>query len=141
MLLYRASSLYGLQDLTIKDRTRHNVTLDCRSDPVRPFNDEEEKLLDDYIIHMTNIGYGYTISKIEYMAADFVRSLGKSVKAREGLINNCCFFSFLDRWVQIKLVAPQKLGLDRATAESKENISISFKNFTKTKNVTIIGAP
>jgi hypothetical protein len=130
MSVYRASRLYEVPESTLRDRTRHNVTLDCRSGPVRLFNDEEEKLLVDHIIHMANIGYGYTISSIQYMAADYARSLGKSVKAREGLSQNW-FYAFLGRWEQLKVVAPQKLGMARAKAASKENIGNYFQELEK----------
>ncbi|KAH3817319.1 hypothetical protein DPMN_118852 [Dreissena polymorpha] len=75
---------------------------------------------------MANIGYGYTISNIQYIAADYARSLGKSVMAREGLSQNW-FYACLERWVQLRVEAPQKLGLARAKAASKDNISNYFQ--------------
>ena len=37
---------------------------------------------------MVDIGYGYTKSNIQYMAADFARSVGKEIKSEKGLSDN-----------------------------------------------------
>lgn len=47
--VYNAARLYNVPESTLRDRTRHNVTLDCRPGPNRIFTDVEEKNLVDHI--------------------------------------------------------------------------------------------
>lgn len=141
MSVYRASRVYKVPESTLRDRTRHNVSLDCKPGPTRLFSDEEEKQLVEHIVYMANIGYGYTISDIQYMAADFARSLGKTVRAKEGLSQGW-FYALLGRWDQLNVVSPQKLGLARARSASRETITSYFSELNNVlKDHDLLDAP
>ena len=81
MSVYRAAKLYNIPESTLRDWTRCKVEMDARSDPERIFNIEEETQLVEHVKYMADIGYGYTKSKIQYMAADFA---GVHWKAGQG---------------------------------------------------------
>ena len=117
--MYRASRIYGVPESTLRDRTRQLVSVDCKRGGPTLFTDVEEKQLVEHIVYMAKIGYGYTISEIQFIAADYARSLGKIVRAKEGL-SQSWFYGFLRRWEELKVATPQKLGLIRAKSASKE---------------------
>ena len=60
------------------------------------------------------------------MARDFALSLNKPVKSKYAL-NNSCFYDFLKRWPNLKIVKPQKLAMARAKCASKENLDNYFR--------------
>ena len=70
---------------------------------------------------MGDIGYGYSKGSIQYMAADFAKSIGRPVKAANGLSDHW-FYGLLKRWPELKMVKPQKLHIARAKSASKEII-------------------
>ena len=86
----------------------------------------------EHVKYMTFIGYGYTKSKIQYMAADFARSIGKQVKAEKGLSDHW-FYGSLKRWSDLKMAKPLKLQISRAKGTTKEVID---KYFSELRNVT-----
>ena len=126
MSVYRASRLYSVPESTLRDRTRGYVSLDGRSGPERLFSHEEEKQLTQHITYMGDIGYGYSKGSIQYMAADFAKSIGRPVKAANGLSDHW-FYGLLKRWPELKMVKPQKLHIARAKSASKEIIDKYFK--------------
>ena len=73
MSVYRAAKMYSVPKSTLPGRTRCNVGLDAKSGPDKIFTVEEEKQL---VEHVTYTAYGYMKSNIQYMAADFGRSVG-----------------------------------------------------------------
>ena len=110
----------------LRDRTRCSVGLDAKSGSERFFTVEEEKELSEHVKYMADIGYGYTKSNIQYMAADFARSVWKEVKSEKGL-SDSWFYGFLKRWPDLKMVKPQKLQISRAKSASKEAVDNYFR--------------
>ncbi|XP_053389486.1 uncharacterized protein LOC128552471 [Mercenaria mercenaria] len=123
--VYHASRVYKVPESTLRDRTRNNVSVDCTLGAARLFSDAEEKMLVEHIVHMSKIGYGYCITDLQNVAADYARSIGKSVRAKAGLSQEWVY-SFLSRWDELKVVKPQKLSLNRAKAASDETIQAYF---------------
>ncbi|KAH3792421.1 hypothetical protein DPMN_145917 [Dreissena polymorpha] len=76
MSVYRASRAYNVPESTFRDRTRQNVDITCKHGA-----EKEERKLADHIVFMANIGYGYSVTDVRCMAADYARSLGKNVRA------------------------------------------------------------
>jgi len=76
MSVYRTARVYTVPESTLRDRTRHNVDLDCKPGPDRLFTYDEERKLADHIVFMSNIGYDYSVTNVRCMAADYARSLG-----------------------------------------------------------------
>lgn len=126
MSVYRAARVYSVPESTLRDRTMHLVDLECKGGPERIFTFEEEKNLVDHIMYMANIGYGYSVIDIRCMAADYGRSLGKTIRAK-GELSPDWFYAFMNRWDQLKAVKPQKLGLQRAKTASKEALNSYFE--------------
>ncbi|KAH3773420.1 hypothetical protein DPMN_174781 [Dreissena polymorpha] len=52
---------------------------------------------------MSDIGHGYSLMDIQYMAWDYAMSLHKPVKAKEHLSQGW-MYSFLSRWEELKVV-------------------------------------
>ena len=139
--VYRSARMYNVPESTLRDRTIGIVALDGHSGPERIFSQEEEKKLVDHIIYMGNIGYGYTKGNIQFMAADYARSIGKTVKAANGLSDHW-FYAFLKRWPDLKMVKPQKLSIARAKCASQETIDNYFKELgTVLKENDLMDAP
>ena len=83
MSVYRAAKMYNIPESTLQDRTMCKVEFDARSGPERIFSVEEETQLMEHVKYMADIGYGNTKSKIQYIAADFARSIGKTSQSRK----------------------------------------------------------
>ena len=107
--VYRASRLYNVPESTLHDWTRGKQPSDIHLDPERIFPHKEEQNMVEHIAYMSGIGYGYSNGNIQYMAADYAKSLGKSVKAANGLGENW-FRGLRKRWPDLKTIKPQKLG-------------------------------
>ena len=127
MSVYRASrEEYRVPESTLRDRTRGLVPVDVTVGFQPIFSIEEEEKLVEHITYMAKIGYGYNVSNIKYMARDYAFHLGKSLKSRESL-SDCWFYDFVKRWPNLKISKPQKLGIPRAKAASREIIDNYYK--------------
>lgn len=124
--VYRAARVYGVPESTLRDRTRHIVSLEAVKGPDRIFTSEEEMELVQHIKYMAEIGYGYTKINIQYMAADFCKSLGKKTPPGEKLSNHW-FYGLMGRWSSLKLAKPQKLQIARARSASAEVVTKYFR--------------
>ncbi|KAH3810213.1 hypothetical protein DPMN_138602 [Dreissena polymorpha] len=82
MSVYRAARVYQVPESTLRDRTRQNVSIDCHYGANKLFTEDEERKLVDHIVYMADIGYGYSLMDIQYMAWDYALSLHKPVKAK-----------------------------------------------------------
>ena len=97
------------------------MDLDVEIGFARIFSAEEEEQLVGHVSYMAEIGYGYGVLGIRYMAKNYAESLGKPVKAQNAL-SNCRFYSFLKRWSHLKVAKPQKLTIVKAkSAPTLEN--------------------
>ena len=121
MSVYRAFRDYSVPESTLRDRTRGLVDLDVKIGFDRIFSAEEEEKLVGHVSYMAEIGYGYGVSGIRYMAKNYAESLGKPVKAKDAL-SNCWFYSFLKRWPNLKVAKPQKLTIVRAKSASRDTL-------------------
>ena len=124
--MYRASRDYSVPESTLRDRTRGLVDLDVKIGFDRIFSAEEEEKLVGHVSYMAEIGYGYGVSGIRYMAKNYAESLGKPVKAKDAL-SNCWFYSFLKRWPNLKVAKPQKLTIVRAKSASRDTLDKYYK--------------
>lgn len=124
--VYRAARMYSVPESTLRDRTRGIVSLDGTRGPDTLLSHSEEQQLVDHISYMASIGYGYTKSNIQFMAAEFARSLGKKLNGDKALSHNW-FYGFLKRWPDLKVVKPQKLNIARAKSASDISINQYFK--------------
>ena len=126
--MYRASRDYSVPESTLCDRTRGLVDLDVKMGFDRIFSAEEEKKLVGHVSYMAEIGYGYGVSGIKYMAKSYMyaESLGKPVKAKDAL-STCWFYSFLKRWPNLKVAKPQKLTIVRAKSASRDTLDKYYK--------------
>ncbi|KAH3815942.1 hypothetical protein DPMN_144481 [Dreissena polymorpha] len=68
MSVYRAARVYQVPESTLRDRTRQNVAVDCHHGANTLFTTDEERKLVDHIVYMADIGYGYSLMDIQYMA-------------------------------------------------------------------------
>ncbi|XP_045203754.2 uncharacterized protein LOC123556821 [Mercenaria mercenaria] len=121
MSVYRASREYNVPESTLRDRTRGLVPVDVTVGFKPLFSVDEEEKLVKHISYMADIGYGYNVSKIKYMARDYALHLGKVVKSAESL-SDCWFYDFVKRWPNLKIAKPQKLAISRAKSASRQTI-------------------
>ena len=124
--MYRASRDYSVPESTLRDRTRGLVDLDVKIGFDRIFSAEEKEKLVGQVSYMAEIGYGYGVSGIRYMAKNYAESLGKPVKAKDAL-SNCWFYSFLKRWPNLKVAKPQILTIVRAKSASRDTLDKYYK--------------
>ena len=123
---YRAAGQYSVPESTLRDRTRGLLDLNATIGFETIFSRAEEEKLVSHISYMAEIGYGYNVSSIKYMAKDYADSLGKNTKAKKALSDNC-FYRFIKRWPDLKVVKPQKLSISRANSASRETLDKYYK--------------
>ena len=146
MSVYRAARAYGVPESTLRDRTRGNVDVDeAQPGPKRIFTREQEQELVEHVKYMANIGYGYSKTNVQYLAAEYFCSLshGETEKIkRDKPLSDCWFYGFLKRWPDLKLAKPQKLSMARARCASREALDNYFKELAciLTKN-NLHGSP
>ena len=80
--MYRAARVYQVPESTLRDRTRQNVSIDCHHGANTLFTKDEERKLVDHILYMADIGYGYSLMDIQYMAWYYATSLHKPVRQK-----------------------------------------------------------
>ncbi|XP_053374013.1 uncharacterized protein LOC128546748 [Mercenaria mercenaria] len=131
MSVYRACRLYQVPESTLRDRTRNKVSLDCKSGPTTIFTYSEEKQLVelvDHIVYLGNIGYGYSVQEMKYLAADYAGNLMREhdlLTAPERIYN-------IDESGSSTEHTPPKIICDKTTKPQ----SVTSP---RSKNVTIIG--
>lgn len=114
--------LFRVPESTVRVRSRGNVEPMAKVGKEPLFNESEEKDFVNHLIYMADIGYGFTKSSIQTMAKEYALSLKKTLTKLEGYnkLSNICFYYFMNRWPQLKLVKPQKLSVHRAKSTSQE---------------------
>lgn len=141
MSVHRAAHVYRVPESTLRDRTRGNVEVDARNGTGTLLPQSHEKELVAHIKYMSDIGYGYNKSDVQYMARDFAISLGIPVKC-ETHMSSCWFYDFLKRWPELKVAKPQKLGFARAKATSSENLAKYYNELDNILTVNnLLGHP
>ncbi|KAH3730082.1 hypothetical protein DPMN_056061 [Dreissena polymorpha] len=70
MSVYRAARVYQVTKSTLRVRTRQNVSIDCHHGANTLFTEDEERKWVDHIVYMADIGYGYSLMDIQYIALE-----------------------------------------------------------------------
>ena len=73
---------------------------------------------------MASIGYGYSKTNIQYVAADLAVSMGKEVG---NCLSHNWFYGFIRRWPELKVLKSQKFHLAHPEGASEEAIENYFK--------------
>ncbi len=82
MSVCKAARVYCAPESTLRARTRGNVEVDAQNGTGTLLSQSQEKELLAHIKYMSDIGYGYNKSGVQYMARDVAVSLGIPVKAK-----------------------------------------------------------
>jgi len=82
MSVYKAARVYNVPEFTLRYETKNNVDLECKPEPDRLFTYKEKMKLADNIVFLANIGYGYSVTDVRCVAANYARFLGKTVNAK-----------------------------------------------------------
>ena len=72
---------------------RAKCDIDCKNGTETLFTCEEKRKLADPFVFKANIGYGYSVTYVRCMVADFARSLEKNVRAK-GELSSDWFYGY-----------------------------------------------
>ena len=133
MSVYKAARVFGIPESTLRDRHLLNQPVETLPshgpDPL--FTKEEEKMLVDHLMYMSEIGYGYSRQSFLDMAFEFAIIIGKK-STDDPSFKGSWYQGFKRRWENIHLAKPEKLALVRAKATSKESLDKHFEELSNT---------
>ena len=124
--LRETSRLYNVPVETLRRRVTGAVEMGCRSGPPTVFTEEQEDQLSEYLVKMSEMGFGLTRDDILHLAFNMAELTGQSHPFREGKAGRGWFEGFMSRHQNLTLRKPQPLSYCRALCANKETIDDFF---------------
>ena len=124
--LREAAQRYNVPVETLRRRVAGSVPLECKPGPPTVLTSEEESRLVQYIIDMSDMGFGLTREGVMRTAYTIVDRLGRKHPFQNGMAGRSWFEGFRSRHPNLSLRTPQALSHSRAAAANKETISDFF---------------
>ena len=85
----------------------------------------------EHVLHLNQLGYGYTRLQLQRLAADLADSLNKPRKNTAPTLSKCWLQGFLKRWPELRTAKPRSLEMQRARCCNQRNIDNYFKELEK----------
>ena len=119
--LRESSRLYNVLLETLR-RVNGMVAIDCRPGPITVLTEEEETKLADYLLRMSEMGYGLTREGVMGLAYSIVEK-SKRPPFQNGSVGGTWFEGFMRRKPNLMIRSPQSLSYCRAVFANKETIT------------------
>ena len=121
--LREAGNLYNVPVETLRRRVTGKVDLDCRPGPPTVLTKEEESQIAQYLIQMSEMGYGLTKEAVMHMVYTYVTKCQRQNPFANETAGRWWFQGFKSRHPNLTIRMPQPLSHARAISGNKENIS------------------
>lgn len=138
MILRRAADLYGLKPSTLFYRVKKykkNITpkselFSSKYTVAQVFTNDEEKLLEKYLLKSSKMNYGLTYKSARF---DYATALKKCpAKWTENKQAGIKWMKgFMKRHKNLSLRKPENTSLSRATSFNQNNVSLFYDNYEK----------
>ena len=130
MSVYKAAKSHGVPEQTLRDRVNRRISIDTvKSGPDPVLSLEEEARLVSHIKELAEVGYGYTRSEVTNLATDYAVAIGK--RRKEQPFSLKWFYTFMNRWPELKVIKPSSLSEQRARCANKMSISNYFEELNR----------
>ena len=123
--LRESSRLYNVPLETLRRRVNGTVAIDCRPGPRTVLTEEETKLA-DYLLRMSEMGYGLTREGVMGLAYSIVEKSKRPHPFQNGSAGRAWFEGFMRRRPNLTIRSPQSLSYCRAISANKETITDFF---------------
>ena len=124
--LREAARLYNVPIETLRRRINGSVKIDCKPGPATVLTDEEEDKVAEYLIKMSEMGFGLTKEGVMGIAFSIVNKTGRQHPFHNGMAGRAWFDGFMRRHPRITVRSPQALSYCRAISANEETISDFF---------------
>ena len=124
--LRESSRLYNIPLETFRRRVNETVAIDCRPGPRTVLTEEEETKLADYLLRMSEMGYGLTREGVMGLAYSIVEKSKRPHPFQNGSAGRAWFEGFMRRRPNLTIRSPQSLSYCRAISANKETITDFF---------------
>ncbi len=107
-------------------RVNGTVEIDCRPGPKTVLTEEEEGQLADYLVQMSDMGYGLTREGVMGLAFSVVEKSRRSHPFHNGSAGRAWFDGFMRRRPNLTIRSPQPLSYCRAVSANKDTVMDFF---------------
>ena len=124
--LREAARQYNVPVETLRRRVTGAVSTDCRPGPTTVLTSEEETRLAQFLIEMSDMGFGLTREDVMRTAFSIVSQAGRAHPFQNGTAGRSWFDAFKRRHPNLTLRTAQPLSSARAAGSNKETIEDFF---------------
>ena len=124
--LRESSRLYNVPLETLRRRVNGTVAVDCHPGPKTVLTEEEEAKLADYLLQMSEMGYGLTREGVMGLAYSIVEKSQRPHPFHNQTAGRAWFEGFMRRRGNLTIRSPQSLSYSRAISANKETITDFF---------------
>ena len=124
--LRQAARQYNVPVETLRRRVTGAVSTDCRPGPPTVLTSEEETKLAQFLIEISDIGFGLTREDVMRTTFRIVSQAGRAHPFQNGAAGRSWFDAFKRRHPNLTLRTAQPLSSARAAGSSKETIEEFF---------------
>ncbi|XP_071848782.1 uncharacterized protein [Apostichopus japonicus] len=129
----KAAIICGVPRSSLYDKVTGRSKVGVQHGAPTLFTKEEEKLLADHVKYFAKIGYPLGRKGFLRLATNSAIFAGKKHDGGR-LITDAWLQRYLKRWPELKLAKPQKLGIKRAQAMSRETVDSYFNELETIMN-------
>lgn len=143
-----AASLYGINPSTLFYRVK-NAKTEVNTEEQKPvysskytfrqiFSQEEEEMLQNYILICSKMNYGMTYQQIKKLAYDYAKKLERAVPVNweeHKSAGTDWLKGFMKRHTNLTLRKPENTSLSRSTSFNKTNVAEFHENLERALNM------
>ncbi len=118
--------LYNVPVETLRRRVNGSVSMDCRPGPSTVLTEEEEECLANYVVQMSDMGFGLSPDAIKNIAYRIVEKSGRKHPFKNNTAGQDWFKGFRRRHPRLTIRTPQPLSYCRAVCSNRETIDYFF---------------
>ena len=124
--LRETSRLYNVPVETLRRRVNGSVSIDCRPGPSTVLTEEEEEHLANYLVQMSDMGFGLSPDAVKNIAYRIVEKNNRKHPFKNNAAGQDWFKGFCRRHPKLTIRMPQPLSYCRAISSNKETIDTFF---------------
>ena len=122
------SRLYNVPLETLRRRVNGTVATDCRPGPNTVLTEEEETKFADYLLQMSEMGYGLTREGVMGLAYSIVEKSKRPHPFQNGSAGRAWFEGFMRRRPNLTIRSPQSLSYCPAILLIKKPLPTSLES-------------
>ena len=111
---------------TLRRRVNGSVSIDCRPGPSTVLTEEEEEHLANYLVQMSDMGFGLSPDAVKNIAYRIVEKNNRKHPFKNNAAGQDWFKGFCRHHPKLTIRMPQPLSYCRAISSNKETIDTFF---------------